>query len=104
MVIHRTVKFKGLSVEGVNEKADAGVVDEGTALRLYIPPRDLVEGKCPVEVVERLIEFCGIKRNYQFAASFVINERDTKRIEEFLNRRGVPLSFDNIPTVTEQGT
>lgn len=89
----------GTVVSGRAEKGRVMLATDGDILKIYLISEDMEIGCPPLELTDDLASFCGIENAEHIRLlSHVLVQKDTRRIEQDLNRREVP---DNLPEDTK---
>jgi len=89
----------GTAISGRAEKGRVVLTTEADILKIYLISEDMDIGCPPLELTDELSIFCGIENAEHIRLlSHILVQKDTRRIEQDLNRREVP---DKIPEDTE---
>ena len=89
----------GTVISGRAEKGRVMLATEADILKIYLISEDMDIGCPPLELTDELSIFCGIKNaDHIRLLGHILVQKDTKRIEQDLNKRGVP---DAIPEDAE---
>jgi len=88
----------GTTISGRSEEGRVILIRQTNRLIIYLD-KDYMEIGCPPhELIEELKAFCGIKDEHILHLVNILVQKDIKKVEENLNRRGVP---DKVAQFTE---